>query len=85
MALAAMHRASWMVKAIYAIKLWMFCSQIPLTKKEEKGLREAAIFVVHVYLKAWFTSALPTSAPKNELNFLKISDMYKTINPSVPL
>jgi len=67
----------------YAIKLWIFCSQFPLTKKEEKGLRDAAVFVVHVYLKAWFTAPLPTSAPRNDLNLLKSLHTYKTVIPSV--
>jgi len=62
MAPAAMHRARRMSKAIYAIKLWMFCSQFPLTKKEEKGLRDGRSFVVHVYLKAWFTTLQLTSS-----------------------
>jgi len=41
----------------------MFYSQFPLTKKGERGLRDA-IFVVHVYLEAWFTAPVPTSAPR---------------------
>jgi len=61
----------------------MFYSQFPLTKNEEIGLRHAAMFVVHVYLKAWCTARLPTSAPKNYWNLLKILHTYKTINPSV--
>src|ERR1043165_3690036 len=49
MAAAGMHRAHWMAKAIYSIKLWIVYDQVPLTKKEEQGMRDVAIFVVHVY------------------------------------
>ena len=78
MAPAGMHRARWMATAIYAIKLWMFYGQFPLTKKEDSGLRDAATFVV--YLKAWYTAMvyrhgippwytapIPTSASRNDL------------------
>jgi hypothetical protein len=83
MAPAGMHRARWMAKAIYAIKLWMFYDQFPLTKKEEQGMRDVAIFVVHVYLKTWFRAPLSASAPNNDLQLLKILYNYKTINASV--
>jgi len=35
---AGLHRARWMAKAIYALKVWMFRGQFKLTKAEEKGL-----------------------------------------------
>jgi hypothetical protein len=79
----AMHKARWMAKAIYAIKMWMFKGQFPLTKKEEAGIRDIAIFVVRFYLKAWFEAALPTAAPLNDLLLLKNLQQYKTANSTV--
>jgi len=50
----AMHHARWMSKVIYSLKIWM--SEFKLTPAEERGLRYVCVFVVHVYLKAWFSS-----------------------------
>ena len=36
MAPGAMHRARWIAKAQYAVKVFMFCSQFKLTAREEK-------------------------------------------------
>jgi len=34
----AMHRARWMAKVIYAIKIWIFRQQFKMSKKEEQGI-----------------------------------------------
>ena len=39
----AMHRARWMAKVMYAIKIWLFRDQFRLTASEEKGIRDLAI------------------------------------------
>jgi len=54
MAPGALHKARWMAKAIYAIKIWMFAKQFKLTKAEDSALRDVAIFVSSLYVKAWF-------------------------------
>jgi len=46
----AMHRARWMAKAIYTVKIYMFRRQFKLTRSEEKGLRDLTLFIILVYL-----------------------------------
>src|ERR1700761_6995479 len=50
-----MHKACWMSKVIYALKVWMFRSQFQLSKYESAGLRELCIFHTLIYIKAWST------------------------------
>lgn len=72
----AMHRARWMSKAIYCLKIWMFRKQFCLTPQEEKLVREICLFVVVVYAKFWFLAPLPSSAPNNDLLLLKALERY---------
>jgi len=74
---AGLHRARWMAKAIYALKIWMFRGQIQLTKKEEVGIRDICLFTVLVYVKAWFTAQSSAAAPRHDLQLLKAIDEYK--------
>jgi len=66
----AVHRARWMSKVLYVIKIWMFRQQFKLTKREENGIREVAVFAVLVYLKAWITASLAVEAPLNDFQLM---------------
>ena len=83
MAPGALHKVRWMAKAIYAIKIWMFAKQFKLKKAEENALRDVAIFVSSLYVKAWFQAPLSTSAPATDLQFLKHLSKYKSVNEKV--
>jgi len=72
-----------MAKAIYAIKIWMFAKQFKLTKAEDNALRDVAIFVSSLYVKAWFQAPLSTSASATDLQFLKDLSKYKSVNEKV--
>ena len=61
------YHARWMAKALYCIKIWLFKQQFQLTKREQKGIEDVCLFIVLVYVKAWFSAPLPTSAPRNDL------------------
>src|SRR5207244_2772563 len=67
----AIHRARWMAKVIYSLKIFLFRSQFKLTEREHLGLRRFNVFVMKVYLKAWFTCQCPTSAPRNDLSMIQ--------------
>ena len=58
----ALHRARWMAKQIYAIKIYLFHEQFSLTARELKGLLDFILFIVQVYLKAWFQAPLGIQA-----------------------
>lgn len=77
---AGLHRARWMAKVIYALKIWMFRNQFKLTKKEEKGLLEICIFTVRLFITAWYQAPGATLAPRLDLQLLKDIDAYKSQN-----
>jgi len=78
----AFHRARWMAKLIYCLKIYIFRSQFSLTGRELAGLCEFNIFVVRIYLKAWYTCQCPVLAPLKDLELLRQLQAYET-NPLV--
>ncbi|KAG0712292.1 hypothetical protein GWK47_018790 [Chionoecetes opilio] len=67
----ALHRARWMAKLIYAMKILLFANQFQLTARETLGLKRFTFFVLEVYVSAWFTASVPSSAPANDLRLLQ--------------
>lgn len=74
----ACHRARWMAKLIYAIKIFMMCSTLSIngllkiTKAEEEALIRAIHFAVEGgYIEAWFRSPMPAAAARNDLKMIK--------------
>ena len=74
------HHARWMSKAIYSLKIYIFRDAFRLTKQEKKGLFDICIFIVFIYIKAWYTSPLAVRAPSHDLNFIKILYKFKSID-----
>ena len=72
-----------MAKLIYCLKIYLFRSQIHLTTSELAGLQQLNIFVMQVYLKAWYTCRCATSASRSDLKLLNKRVEYETINKSV--
>lgn len=73
----AYHRARWMSKVIYSMKIWMFKQQFKLTISEERGLRDICCFAVEIYVKFWFMAPSPNLAPRLDLQLLKSLVKYK--------
>ena len=73
------HRARWMAKLTYCLKIYLFRSQFKLTKKEilVAGLQQFNLFIVTVYIKARFTSPSAASAPRQDLEMLSQLLEYK--------
>jgi len=67
----AMHRARFMARLIYALKIFVFRDVFSLTARELKGIKELCVFGVKHYVKSWFCCRLPTAAPKSDLELLK--------------
>src|SRR5687768_7058811 len=67
----ALHRARWMARVIYAIKLCLFQSQFIMTKRELAGIKRFAAFGVRVYVRSWFNAPKAAAAPANNLALLK--------------
>jgi hypothetical protein len=76
----AMHRARWMAKAIYSLKMELLLpgneQAMHLTAKELKGLHRFNRFVVCIYLQSWYTSRLAVDAPYNDLQLLHRIESY---------
>ncbi|XP_073972974.1 uncharacterized protein [Rhodnius prolixus] len=79
----AIHHARWMAKAIYCLKMFIFRDEFVLSKKELDSSRQLCIFIVIVYVKAWFSSTSATSAANHDLEFMKNLIKYKQINPLI--
>lgn len=79
----AVHHARWMAKGIYSLKMFIFRDEFRLSNKEFHGLRQLCIFIVVLYLKAWFSSTSATAAAHHDLQFLKNLIEYKRINPLI--
>jgi len=79
----AMHRARWMAKAIYSLKIFLFRSQFSMTIRETNMIRSMNLFICLVYLKSWFTAPMSIQAPLNDLSCFERLVKYKAINPNV--
>jgi hypothetical protein len=80
---AGLHRAKWMAKSVYSLKIWMFKQQFKLTKREENGLADICLFTVMLYVKAWFQAPYAPCASRIDLNLLKDIEKYKENNSAI--
>lgn len=76
----AMHRARWMSKIIYAMKMFIFRSEFEITTVTLNELKQFLIFICKVYIKSWFSATSAPCAPNNDLNLIKKLDGYKIQN-----
>ncbi|KAF0705140.1 Uncharacterized protein FWK35_00032037, partial [Aphis craccivora] len=67
----ALHHARWMSKAINSLKIYMFRKQFKLNIREENAFQDICIFLVTIYVEAWFRCPAEIDAPYNDLIFLK--------------
>lgn len=72
----AMHKARWMSKIIYSIKIWLFRDQFQMKPVTLKGIQAVTVFYVTVYAKAWCTAHLTSQAPKNDFDLMKQLLLY---------
>lgn len=79
----AVHHARWMAKGIYSLKMYLFRGSFNLTDREEKGLLDICIFVVDVYVRAWYSAPLAHNAPYNDLLLVKELHSFQSIDPVI--
>lgn len=72
--------ARWMAKAIYSLKMFLFRRTFHLSVCELNGIRHVCIFVVRLYVKAWFGSSRAAEAPNQDWKFLKDIVEYKSVD-----
>lgn len=59
--------ARWMAKSIYCLKIWLFRNQFAMTAHEQENIRIICIFILGIYIFAWYNAPLPHSAARNDL------------------
>jgi len=83
----AIHHARWMalLPSLYSIKIYLFRNQFHLSIKEENGLRDndicISIFLIRIYVKAWFGAPHAATAPYQDFNFIR--DVYNYYDTTV--
>jgi len=70
----ARHRARWMAKAIYTIKIELLFdgnkSVIKLTAHKLEGIQRFNRFVVNIYIQSWFSSRNVSDAPEKDISLI---------------
>ena len=86
----ALHRARWMAKAIYSLKMELLFDEneavLQLTAKELQSLQCFNRFVICVYIQSWFTSRIAADAPINDILLIqRLYDYDDTVLQTVGL
>lgn len=86
----AMHKARWMAKLLYCIKICLFelqIQQLPkgtiTTPHQVTRVRDFVNFVTLVYSNWWMTCTSAVDAPWNDLQLFRSLLQYEAINPSI--
>ena len=79
----AYHRARWMAKGIYCLKIFGFRHQFHMNKREINSLRRICLFITTIYASYWFTAPLASSAPANDLRMLQLIEDFKVVDSKV--
>lgn len=75
--------ARWMAKGLYDLKIFLFREQFNLTARELNGIRDICIFLIRIYIKAWFGCTNAIEAPNQDYNFVKDAVAYAQTDSSV--
>lgn len=67
----AYHRARWMAKGIYSLKMLCFREQFKKNAHELQALKRICLFTITIYVKAWLTAPITCYAPLNDLGLLQ--------------
>lgn len=79
----AIHHARWMAKAIGALKIFLIRDQFQFEENEYVGVRDVCIFVVRLYVKAWFQTTSAIKAPSLDLGFIKDTIDYANVDNEI--
>ena len=76
----AYHRARWMAKGIYCLKIYLFREQFKLNQHELQALRRICLFTITIYIKAWITAPSSCDAPNNDLSMLQCLESFADVD-----
>jgi hypothetical protein len=86
----ALHKARWMAKVIYSLKIAMSensIDQLPpgtiTTRPQVVKIREFVTFVTHIYLQWWLCCKESVDAPWNDIQLFKQLIQYEVVNRDI--
>jgi len=86
----AVHKARWMAKVLYAIKMVLLENQISLlprgtitTSTQPQKLRSFVTFICLIYSRWWMTSSSAVDAPWHDLCLYQDLVKYAQVNPGI--
>lgn len=85
----ALHRARWMAKLLYSIKIVLLKKQILalpkniITKIQMKKMERFSEFVIYCYVPWWLKASISTAAASNDLNLIKDLRSYEIEDPTI--
>ncbi|XP_071580212.1 uncharacterized protein [Temnothorax nylanderi] len=79
----AIHHARWMAKAIYCLKIFLFRGEFILSLQEENAICDICIFLVSVYVEAWFCAPSAIKAPYLDFRVLSKFFEYQAIDRGI--
>jgi len=79
----AYHRARWMAKGIYCLKIFGLRHQFRMSKQEMASLRRICLFTCTIYARFWFAAPVGADAPANDLAMLQLLEEYEEVDSKV--
>ena len=79
----ALHKARWMAKILYGLKIFLFRFELNRSQVEQQKLQRFAIFVCLFYIKHWFKAPIAVDAPKTDLDLYHDMFHFKTYDTKV--
>lgn len=81
----ALHKARWMARAIYSLKICLLQSQVNIAANDKSALRDICVFVAIIYVKPWLECTEAVKAPNQDLRFLKEVKGYNEIDETISI
>jgi len=79
----AVHHARWMAKGIYCLKIFLFRGQFSMSLQDENAICDICLFLVSLYIEAWFCAPSAARAPYLDFSVLMKLYKYKDIDRSI--
>ena len=79
----AYHRARWMARGIYCLKIFLFRKQFVMSAHELQALKRISLFTVTLYVQAWFNASNSCDAPFNDLCLLQRIESYAAVDSEI--
>ena len=79
----ANHRARWMAKCLYGMKMFAWQRQLGYGEETREKLRRFVQFLCIIYAPAWMTAPLTADALQNDLLLMQTLQQYERLHGAV--